>query len=497
MKRVFRSIINIKKSGKSTVDPAELKKNYRAFLTSKVDPEDPSFIKLYHWIEAHFREYEEVPSVELMYEKAQGEGDEAVMSTIRDIVEQQPYIGSDYKAVLKDKFEEQNKDRFQGVLTRSWKIASEGLKVRKKTFKGIGQAIDYLTGNMRSFRMGTFSSKTESDILSESDGKEVEETYDRRKIDPGLGLGMYTNLSKIDDVCRGLKPGQLMIIAGFVGQGKSITSANLTYSGVVQGLNGLFVAMEMDFEEMRDMFYVLHTSNPEWADIPKYRNLVGKISYDKVCYGELSELEEEFFKVASRDFSNQNNEKNYGRLYLHQPSEKLTPSSLETLIYDWHSQLQEQNRALDFVVVDYVGLMVPDKAERYGDFNTDLNNIIKKFKNLCMNFDNGRKLRMITPFQTNRTGWREAEKNDGIYKLSALSNANEAERSTDLIAAVFMTEEMRKSGILKFCCLKHRKGALFPPFETRIDFQSKNIRDFIQKVDMDDDALISEIAMDV
>lgn len=497
MKRVFRSIINIKKGSNLTIPMADLKNNYRAFKASKVDPEDPSFVKLWTWIEAHFRSFDEVPDWSLLYERAESDGDDVMMSSLRDIAQQVPYTGSDYRAVLKDKFEEQSKDRFQNVLTSTWKIASDGQKIKKKTVKGLSSAIEYLMGNIRSFRMGSTSgAKTESDILSHEDGKEVIQNYEKRKVDPMVGLGMYSHLTKIDDVVRGLKPGQLMIVGGFVGHGKSTMSVNLAYNGIIQGLNGLFVSMEMSFDEMRDSFYVMHTSNVEWYDVPKYRNLISKVDYKKVQYGELNDLEEEFFKAAAQDFSNPDNPKNYGRLYLYQPPEKLTPSTLETLVYDYHAQLQEQGRILDFVVVDYVGLMVADRGDRYGDFNTDLNNILKKFKNLALNFDNGRKLRVITPFQINRTGWKEAMKNDGVYNLAALSNANEAERSSDLIITVYMTDEMKKNGIIKVGCLKHRQGEFFSPFEARIDFASKQIRDFIQKSDPETDDLISDIPLD-
>ena len=36
---------------------------------------------------------------------------------------------------------------------------------------------------------------------------------------------------------------------------------------------------------------------------------------------------------------------------------------------------------------------------------------------------------MLTPFQVNREGWKEAQKNEGVYKITALSGANEAERA--------------------------------------------------------------------
>ncbi len=480
MKRIFRSIINIKKNGQPTIPYKELSQNYKVFLASHLQTEDPSFTKLYTWIEAHHRKYKELPSIELLYEKAQEAGDESVIETLKELTGQLQYTRSDFAAIVSEKFEEQNKDEFQEVLTKTWQAASSGLKTgkrKKKEIKGLGAAIEYFATETRKFRLYNDGIKTNSQIRSEEDSKEVIDAYDIRKKDPYDNLGLFTQLEKMDEVFRGTKLGELLIIAAYVGQGKTTLVANLAYNGIYQGLNGLYVSIEMNFDEMRDMFYTLHTTCPDWSENPKYKHLAGKISYEKVRYGELDDLEEEFFKHASMDFGSN---KSFGQLFLHQPSSALTPSQLEMEIYDRQAELAEDGKNLDFVVVDYVGLMSQDKGERYGDFNTDLNMIIKSLKKLAIVFNQGRGLRVITPFQCNREGWKDAVKNDGVYKLTALSNANEAERSADEVIALFMNEEMKRANRIKICCLKHRKGAVFVPFEADINFQSKRIQDFMQ-----------------
>ena len=495
MKKIFRSIINIPKDGKPSIEPKDLEHNYRAFLSSRVNPDDPSYVTLYSWVDAHFREFGEIPGIRLLNDRAESEGKEGVLACLREIIGQTPYIGSDYRAVLKDKAEEQNKDHFRAMLEKAWKIVSSGVKEgkKKKELKGIQDAVEYFSSEARKFRMGAVV-KTESNVRSEQDAEEVLEEYESKKRDPLTSVGMYMFLEKIDDVVRGFKPGDLILTAGFTGNGKSVLCANIAYQGIMQGLNGMLVCMEMSFAEMRRFVYVLHCSNPMWLDHPKFSKLAGKITYDKVKYGELNDLEEEFYKVVIEDFKS--GEHGYGELFMVQPSENLTPAGLEIMMYDYNARLAEQNKTLDFTVVDYIGLMIPDKDGRYGDYNADLNGIIKRLKNLAMAFDNGRKIRMITPFQINRTGWVEAEKNDGIYKLNALSSAHEAERSSDLVIGVFSTEEMRRNGVVKLCCMKYREGAQFPPFEARMNFATKYVTDFIQSHAAPSEAGISEIPTD-
>jgi hypothetical protein len=304
---------------------------------------------------------------------------------------------------------------------------------------------------------------------------EVWNSYLGRKRNPNTE-GLWTFLQKIDDASRGVKPGELWLVAAYVAQGKSTFTANLAYNGIYQGLNGLFVPLEMTFAEIRDLEYALHASCPDWELHPKFKKMMGKLPYNKIRYGELSSEEEEFFEAVKNDFGTS---EKMGRLKIVQPPQPLTPALLELYALDCQAELAEQGKTLDFLIVDYVGLMVPDKNDKYGEYNADLNNNIRKLKNLALSFNNGKGLRTITPFQTNREGWKDACKNEGIYKLTALSNANEADRSSDLVISLFMSDEMKKMGIMKVCCLKKRRGEDFVPFECCIDWTSMRTKDSV------------------
>jgi hypothetical protein len=502
MKRIFRSLINIKKDGVPTIPDNELVKNYKAFELSRIQHEDPSFLQIYNWIEAHFRKYKDLPSIELLMEKAQNEGSEIILANLQEIAIQTPYIRSDYRDILRQKFEEQSSNNFKEVLNKTWTVASTGLKIdkKKKEIKGIVGAINYFVEKAREFRLANGETKTEGEIRSVEDQKEVVDGYKKRKRDPGASIGLYTHLDKIDEAFRGIKLGQLFIIAAFVGQGKTTFAINLAYNGIMQGMSGAYVSLEMNYEEMRDMFYVLHCSNPDWYKHPKYKHLAGKISYTKVRYGELNEQEEEFFLVASEDFKNR---PDFGKLELIQPSGgSLTPSMLDMELNDRRVRLAENGQPMEFAVIDYVGLMTQDKELRYGDFNVDLNSMVKWLKNFALTFDSGRGLRVITPHQVNREGWKEACKNDGIYRLTALSNANETERSSDGVIALFMTEEMKRHGNVKITCLKDRSGPDFSPFEANLDLAvSKRLREAIQMKgstgdDFNSDSLLTDVLGD-
>lgn len=504
MKRLFRSLLDIKKDGKSTIPPDELVRNYKSFKSSEVKPEDPSFLQILTWIEAHFRLYKEMPAIDLLYEKAQAKGDATAMATLKDILEETPYIRSNYQAIVKEKFDAQIQEDFRAVLTRTWEIVTSGYKEKKKgkekELKGMADALEFIGSQSRRFRFQTTGIKTESVIQSAEDAREVKESYDRKKKDPLTNVGMYTFLEKIDEASRGLKLGELCLVAAYVAQGKTTFVANMAYSGIMQGMNGLFITLEMKFEEMRDMMYVLHASWPNWRDDPKWKHLAGKLSYKKERYAEYNDEEKEFFDVVSNDFSTR---EDFGLLKIIQPSAPLTPSSLELYALDYQAELAQKGKNLDFLVVDYVGLMNPDKDDRYGEYNIDLNNTIRKLKIFALSFNDGRGLRVISPFQVNRDGWKEAVKNEGVYKLTALSSANEADRSSDLVISVYMSDDMKKNGLMKICCLKKRRDEDFVPFEANIDWRSMRVRDPIMTKAESSDAMalmgvgMNEIPLDV
>ena len=87
-------------------------------------------------------------------EKAQSEGSEVILANLQEISIQKPYIRSDYKEILKQKFEEQSIYNFREVLNNTLTAANTGIKLdKKKEIKGIAGAINYFMAKVREFRL--------------------------------------------------------------------------------------------------------------------------------------------------------------------------------------------------------------------------------------------------------------------------------------------------------------------------------------------------------
>jgi len=198
--------------------------------------------------------------------------------------------------------------------------------------------------------------------------------------------------------------------------------------------------------------------------------LIGCISVENVVYGGLTADEHAFFKIVCEDLVTT---EGYGKLELWQPPKsQTTVADVEFKLMQIQQEYKSTGRDLELVVIDYISLLGLPVEERTRDTNENLNIIIKQLKRLCLTFNNGKGLRIISPFQANRKGWEEAKANDGVYHLTALSNAHEAERSSDVVVALFIDESWRDEGKVKISCLKNRRHAFFKPFNAKINFKS-------------------------
>jgi hypothetical protein len=86
--------------------------------------------------------------------------------------------------------------------------------------------------------------------------------------------------------------------------------------------------------------------------------------------------------------------------------------------------------------------------------------VIRQAKQFAMRFAHGRGIAVLSPFQANRQGMEEASKNNGRYRLTALSTANEAERSSDVVYSIWLDDTLRQNLRARLYNLKARNSPL-------------------------------------
>lgn len=134
------------------------------------------------------------------------------------------------------------------------------------------------------------------------------------------------------------------------------------------------------------------------------------------------------------------------------------------------------------LICDHAGLMAP--RHRMGSTTENLNEVIRDLKRLAMNFNRGAGMAVLSLFQISREGFKAAEKavektgasfSTGPYNLTHLSYANECERSSDIVTASYVNDDLRSQNRVLFQCLKTRDQAPFSNFFTRVEWTSRRM----------------------
>jgi hypothetical protein len=201
------------------------------------------------------------------------------------------------------------------------------------------------------------------------------------------------------------------------------------------------------------------------------------LSYDRVRDGELTPAEETFLRnYVIPDF----NSGQYGKIHI----EVSDPDKNDFTVVDLKSkaELIYSKCPFSLLFVDHAGLMAPRK---WTTSPTDrLNEVIRDLKRLAMNFNRGAGMAVVDLFQINREGYRAAEKiaeksngafGTGPYNLTHLSYANETERSSDVVTASYVDDNLRSQNRALIQCLKTRDRAPFQNFFVRVEWACRRI----------------------
>ncbi len=278
-----------------------------------------------------------------------------------------------------------------------------------------------------------------------NDAQELLRDYERRKANPQLQYGVLSGIEKIDPVHKGIGAGELALVLGFVGHLKSTFCLNWAYKAAVwYGHNVAIVSGETPTRKMRDAIYVMHAAHKKFEGRAGFLT----IDYEKVKSGLLTPEEEAYFRDVIDDFTTC---KDYGEIFYREPEETITIADVQR----W-AEAKNRIKPVSLLYIDYLGLLDPGRNVKGMENYSALNMVIRQSKLMAMSFAQGRGIAVLSPFQANREGLKEAEKNGGKYSLRAFAGANEAERSMDLGYYVFLDDALRNSKELAVGNIKTR-----------------------------------------
>jgi hypothetical protein len=372
----------------------------------------------------------------------------------------------------------------------------DGPKGERQILKGPHHAIQYIMDKGHDIVAPSVGTRLSGDVTADGDNFLAE--YDRVEADPLSGIGQFTGITQIDNSIRGAKRGELWTHAAFTGHMKSTWWLNWVYNqAVYYRHSSATFSLEMPYVQDRRIFYALHSAHEKFADVRAALGLGPCLEYVRIRDGrldaysadELVKMPEEaraalvngrhpnrpeyrFLKdFVVRDFNDPKNE--YGSIHI----EGVDPDKSDFTVPDLRARaevLHAKDPDIAMIGVDHAGLMAPRKWQKSTTENQ--NEVVRDLKRLSMNFNRGKGMAMVSLFQISRDGHEKAEKNGGRYGLTALSYANEAERSSDIVTATWIDSELKKRALVMYQCLKARDDEPFKPFYASVLWPCRLIR---------------------
>jgi replicative DNA helicase len=298
-------------------------------------------------------------------------------------------------------------------------------------------------------------------LVSEStfDGNVRDEMSDVLKEYANLGKQkgvVSTGFSVIDKKIGGLYPGELWLLVGYAGDGKTFSCVNIGHNAAfVEGKNVVFFTSETIRSVVRRRLIARHAKD------------LNNIGIDLTAWkkGALTPEADELMRETLADMADQ--KKEYGVFELVQLPANATTDYIAAALSQYQVRFE-----IDLCILDSIHLLKPKKNRQYA--YAELDDMLVDLKKIIVTHNNGKGVPFISPWHSNRQGWKEAREN-GIYTKSALAKSSEAERQADVILAILRQdispEELRGS------ILKNRDGEEMPEFYLKYDFNKGYIGD--------------------
>ena len=294
---------------------------------------------------------------------------------------------------------------------------------------------------------------------SRQEAVEIFAEYNEIRKHTGVNFG----IPDLDNKIGGLQNGELDLIVGYSSSGKTtLGTIQLAWSAAIeQGKNVVILTSETLRPQVRRKLICRHSMHPmfELEKGINSRNL-------KRGRGYLTPEEEAKFPDIVNDYTSN---PNYGKLVIVQVPRGATISTCEGKLMRYQREFQ-----VDLAVIDYLALLKPDR--RFSSRREELAATIQEAKQMATTFDDGRGIPVISPWQTSRDSWKEAQ-TVGYYNSSALAETAEATSSSDVVITILEPKENEsRYADLKAQVVKHRDGEKSLGIDLVVDYATSSFK---------------------
>lgn len=272
--------------------------------------------------------------------------------------------------------------------------------------------------------------------------------------------GIRFGIPDLDRVLIGNQNGELNLIAGFTNSGKSmLASAQLPWTAAIeQGKNVVILTTETLRPQIRRRLLARHSRHPMF-------NLEKGINSNDLKKGAdfMQTYRADQYRILPDIINDFTNNPNYGKLVIVQVPRNATITSCEYRVLRYQREFD-----VDLVVIDSINLLRADR--RFQSKREELASMLIEAKQFATTFADGRGVPVISPWQTSREAWKEAQEK-GYYNTTGLSETHEASASADNIITILepMNNNSREAQ-MKLQIAKSRDGETVSALDISVDY---------------------------
>lgn len=267
--------------------------------------------------------------------------------------------------------------------------------------------------------------------------------------------GVLTRFDSLDNLTNGFFGGELIVVAGFEGSGKSLVSMNWAINAWM-GTNTIDTAPENFKADGSNVLYIsleMPRSNRGQMSSSAYLNkrmasCIGRVPFSDLRRGQLGSEDLQSFKKACKFIKEYDKTKN---LFVADMPRGVGVDEVEAKIVE-----VQDNMDLDMVVVDYIGLMKGAEDESdwkaQGDIAAGLHEVARIYD-----------LPIITPCQINRPNNASHSLNNQKYNTTRLARASGISHNANMVFVIESRDNEHQYQDMPFQIVKMRdaeKGEL-------------------------------------
>lgn len=222
---LFRSLIDVD----GQIPQEALLRNYTYLAQSDVSIADPDDLSIWEYLQEYALDYSAMPSMDTVSDHFTRQNDMTVLDRLEELGRvKKTYEYADFENLVGVMLKEQRDQEMMVLLRTAADILTEGQSIRRGResvrYEGHRGAMSYLMEHSEDMLATERGFRTKSNLVMDTD--EVRTEFNSVLAAKDQTYGIITGLQRIDEVCRGIKGGDLWIHAGFTGELKTTFALN-------------------------------------------------------------------------------------------------------------------------------------------------------------------------------------------------------------------------------------------------------------------------------